>query len=159
MTINAGKNRPPSANKLRSGEKGAVAPFRDLQRLTGQLKNDSKKRQEMTDIIFKPYFHRSAPTWVVEARWKTKNAHRRVFIHDRGKSHLRAFCSLTRSYITEGRAAGQHLAEVLNLWITTHSEEELNDLVWLIDIGGTDNPTPAENVLLGEYLLLGGERF
>jgi hypothetical protein len=115
----------------------------------------------MTDIWFKPYFPRKAPTWIlvgVEARWKTKDARRKVFLHNKGKSCLRVFATFGKPR-AERMVAAQHLAEVLNLWITTHSEEELNDLVLLIERGLGATFTPAENVLLGEYLLLGGERF
>jgi hypothetical protein len=56
-------------------------------------------------------------------------------------------------------AAAQHLAEVLNLWITEHSDEELNELILLIETGNTDNLTAAENELVAHYLLNGGEPF
>jgi hypothetical protein len=116
----------------------------------------------MTDIIFKPYLSQSGPglfCYGVEAHWRSKAARRRVFVHNRGKSHCRVFCSFTRKSHAERMAAAQHLAEVLNLWITEHNEEELNELILLIETGTTANLTAAENELVAHYLLNGGEPF
>jgi len=117
----------------------------------------------VTDIEFKPHIRWSTPTWRlwygVEAFRKSRDARRKVFASASGKSHIWVYGSLTRVTSAEAEAAAQHLADVLNKWITEHNEEELNILVLLIQKGTTANLTDAENKLLAHYLLNGGEPF
>jgi len=109
----------------------------------------------MEDIIFEPAIiqpdYCSFCLYGINAKWKSKGTHRKVFKLDGGSKTYQKIVGFTRSH--DAYEIARNIADTLNKWITdpNYGEEELNVLSdWL----RYTTPSDEAMELLAAYQLL-----